>query len=494
MSATTSTSRNRIGNWLLKLKGNGRAIDKAKWLIDKGNRDEALQFLDHSAEVFAGCSKLKSEAANFLFRLGEFEAAVEWLRRGGISNMDEATVFRWSRKLERIGDLQLAIELLHLHVENNDHPPEHDPSEAHFRLARLYRILGDVDRNIEHVSQCLETGNYPNVLSMICSLRSDREKSLLLDRVENFKRVAELPGHYAIRINFAISDIYKHNGNYEQSAIHLGKARDEFEWKGQKLTEGKPIKPSFLIIGTMKSGTTGFYHTLCQHPHVYESVRKEARFFGNLEASKDWYFAHFPRLPEGQSGITGEATPNYYTLDIHEQIQHTLPDAKLICLMRDPATRAISQYYHGLRHGAIKRPIEKFFSENVFEELSGKSDAELETIAYQVGAGNLSFNTSLVFGLYVHYLRKWFRKFDPNRILLLTLEEFSSNQNATITKACDFLGLDRPEPLELTKPHKGIYDADDEAVQRLLPRLQEFYERPNRLLFEEFGIQFDTNH
>ena len=94
------------------------------------------------------------------------------------------------------------------------------------------------------------------------------------------------------------------------------------------MTGGKPLKPSFLVIGTMKSGTTAFYHTLCEHPLIYESIKKECRYFGNRDATKDWYFAHFPRLPDHCRGITGEATPNYYAMNVHDEIEQTLPGSR----------------------------------------------------------------------------------------------------------------------------------------------------------------------
>ena len=495
MPATKSSPRKRIASWLLRMRGSERAIDRAKFLIDSGDRDETLRFLDYSSEVFENCSKLKCEAATFLFKLREFPMAVEWLRRGGVAELGEETVFQWSAEIEADGDLQLAIKLLKIHLERADHPADHDPSEIHYRIARLYRILGDTEPTVEHVSLCLETGNYPNVLSIVCSLNGEKERTMLLDRVERFKSAAELDGHHAARINYAISDIYKHNGDFHNSAIHLGRARDENAANandGVNSNDGDLIKPSFLIIGTMKSGTTGFYHTLCQHPQVHAALRKEVRYFGDPKATDDWYFAHFPRLPQGQQGITGEATPNYYALEVQDQIQQTLPGVKLICLMRDPAQRAISQYFHGWRHGAIKRPIEKFFDQKTLDRLAARPEQELGEIVFHAGKGDLTFPPTLVFGMYVHYLRKWYQKFDPDRFLLLTLEEFSNRQSETIDRTCDFLGIDRTDPLELTKPHRGVYNSDDENVQQVYQRLKDFYETPNKMLFEEFGIQFDS--
>jgi hypothetical protein len=488
---SNSISKNRISGWLLKLRGNDRALDRAKFLIDKGTREDALKFLDHSTAVFQQCSQLKSQAARFLFQQEEFAMAVEWLDRGGIAEFDEATVFQWCERIEQSGDIPLAYKLLEIFAAEGISSVEHDSSEIHFRMARLSRIRGDSELAAEQVLRCLESGNYPNVLSMLCSMTSETEKNTLLSGVDRLKEAAKIPGHYAVRINFAIADILKLNGDYQNAAIHLGMARDELEEYGFTLRGSTQLKPSFLIIGTMKSGTTGFYHTLCQHPNIHRAIRKEVRYFSNREATEDWYLAHFPKLPMGQKGITGEATPNYYAMRIQQRVRDTLPGVKLICLLRDPAERAISQYFHGLRHGSIKRPIEQFYGAKEFESFDGKTDGELEKIVFDVGEGDRRFNTTLTYGLYVHFLRKWYREFDASQILLLTLNEFKLRQQTTINKTCDFLGVDRPDALPLTKPLVGKYDPDDESLRKVLPRLRQFYEVPNRKLFEEFGIQFN---
>lgn len=491
--ATKPKSRRRIANWLLKMRGDDYALDRAKILIDKGLRDEALRFLNVSNEVFQNSSELKSQAARFLFDLGQHEAACNWLRRGGIAEIDQETAFKWSSELEDVREHSMALELLQLHCDSGLKQVHQDPSETYYRISRLQRILGDVDSAIESMLRCLESGNYPNVLSMICSIQTERERQLLLAGVERAKVAAKIDGHYAGRLNLAISNIYKLNGDFENSAIHLGLARDEQEWKGRKLHQGEPAEPSFLVIGTMKSGTTGFYHTLCEHPQIYRALRKEVGYFSEPNIPRDWYMAHFPRLPAGSNAITGEATPNYFCRNVHDRIATSVPNAKLICLMRDPAKRAVSHYFHGVRHGTIKRPIDQFFNLQPLKKLIAENASNLESFLYQDSKTLKGPFHLMFYGLYPYFLRRWFRKFDASQILLLTLEDFKERQNETMARTFDFLGIDQAGPLELTKPYTGIYNANDKTVQEVLPRLNEFYEDSNRILFEEFGIQFGTS-
>lgn len=46
------------------------------------------------------------------------------------------------------------------------------------------------------------------------------------------------------------------------------------------------MMPTFLIIGTPKSGTTSIYHYLSQHPDIYMSPVKEPHFFAFENKSK----------------------------------------------------------------------------------------------------------------------------------------------------------------------------------------------------------------
>jgi hypothetical protein len=100
--------------------------------------------------------------------------------------------------------------------------------------------------------------------------------------------------------------------------------------------------PDFLIIGTMKGGTTSLYHYLLTHPQIAAATRKEVHFFDkNFHRGIAWYRTQFPSLiqcdmaetRQGQRVITGEATPNYL-FHPHAPARAALvvPKAKLIVL------------------------------------------------------------------------------------------------------------------------------------------------------------------
>ena len=70
--------------------------------------------------------------------------------------------------------------------------------------------------------------------------------------------------------------------------------------------------PNFLIIGTMKGGTTSLYHYLGQHPEVFMTATKELHYFvaeKNLTRGASWYESNF--RDAGAARAVGEASPDY---------------------------------------------------------------------------------------------------------------------------------------------------------------------------------------
>jgi hypothetical protein len=103
--------------------------------------------------------------------------------------------------------------------------------------------------------------------------------------------------------------------------------------------------PDFIGVGTQRSGTTWWFRTILQHPHVRapHSGIKELHFFRRFGAEQmgrndvERYHEKFPRL-EGE--IAGEWTPRYmHDVWTPRLIRRAAPDAKLIAMFRDPIER-----------------------------------------------------------------------------------------------------------------------------------------------------------
>ena len=146
------------------------------------------------------------------------------------------------------------------------------------------------------------------------------------------------------------------------------------------------------------------------------------------------------------------------------------PDAKLIALLRDPVNELYSAYnFFGRRMGKDVLNFED------------KVNAALEDPASKF----------LSKGVYVDQLLRRSRHFDREQMLILKSEDFFADPRGMLKSVLDFLDLPdwEPEASDLgEKRNKGSYHREMDPDTRR--RLAEFYEPPNRRLYEYLGVDF----
>lgn len=186
-----------------------------------------------------------------------------------------------------------------------------------------------------------------------------------------------------------------------------------------------PPLPNFLILGAMKAGTTSLAYWLGEHPDVFLAPGKELFFFNvpqRWELGLDWYRSQFAGS-EGKRA-RGEATPGYLG---HPQaavrIADTLPGVRLVALLRHPADRAYSQYWHNRAMGTETRS----FARMVEEEVSGSAPA---------------FGFYLERGRYYKHLTELRGLFPERDVLALLFDDLTGDPAATFTRTCSHIGVD----------------------------------------------------
>lgn len=119
-------------------------------------------------------------------------------------------------------------------------------------------------------------------------------------------------------------------------------------------------RPTFLVVGARRCGTTSLWRLLQRHPDVAMAASKEPRYFdANYARGPDWYHDQFPC----DAVAIGEASPTY--LQDHEalaRIARDLPDVRLVAMLRHPIERAHSHYWmqvrRELRTGSFAESVE----------------------------------------------------------------------------------------------------------------------------------------
>lgn len=121
-----------------------------------------------------------------------------------------------------------------------------------------------------------------------------------------------------------------------------------------------PHKPNLFLIGAPKCGTTTLYEYLRHHSSIFFPKLKEPHFFGtdlHLRAGKYTtdlaaYRGLFaPASPD--AAYWGDASVFYlYSKEAPRNIHFFNPEAKIICLLRQPVDAMYSLFSFSLRHGA----------------------------------------------------------------------------------------------------------------------------------------------
>lgn len=118
-------------------------------------------------------------------------------------------------------------------------------------------------------------------------------------------------------------------------------------------------RPSYLIIGADKSGTSSLYFYMQAHPQVTAARQKQIQFFDHAynRGAESYIRNSFPHMLESQH-VTGEASPGYMVYsEVPQRVKRDLPEVRILLMARDPVERAWSGYkYNYLR--ALKRGAE----------------------------------------------------------------------------------------------------------------------------------------
>jgi len=191
------------------------------------------------------------------------------------------------------------------------------------------------------------------------------------------------------------------------------------------------VLPNFIICGTQKGGTTSLYNYLKEHPQIYLPPKKEIHFFDlYFKRSIEWYRKHFIGAESQRFKAIGEATPSYmYLEEVAERIHNTLPEVKLIFILRNPVDRAYSHYWHEVRLG---------YEWLSFEEAI---KAEPERLARGDIISRLHYSY-LDRGKYIIQIDRFRKYFSKDQMLIIIAEELWSNPEQVMRKVFEFLGVD----------------------------------------------------
>ncbi|KAF7655588.1 hypothetical protein LDENG_00053960 [Lucifuga dentata] len=189
-------------------------------------------------------------------------------------------------------------------------------------------------------------------------------------------------------------------------------------------TFGTKRFPQAIIIGVKKGGTRALLEFLRIHPDV-RAVGAEPHFFDRFyDRGLEWYRDLMPRTLDGQ--ITMEKTPSYFvTKEAPSRVCTMNCHTKLIVVVRDPVTRAVSDYTQTLS----KNPgLPSFQSLALKNSSTGLIDTTWSAVHI---------------GLYAKHLENWLQHFPLSHFLFVSGERLVSDPAGEMGRVQDFLGLKR---------------------------------------------------
>lgn len=179
------------------------------------------------------------------------------------------------------------------------------------------------------------------------------------------------------------------------------------------------IRPTFLIVGAMKAGTTTLYRDLAGQPGIEMSVPKEPQVLAR-DVSREEALEEYGQVFGGTGRLLGEASTEYSKLPavvgVPERAKRVCgADIKIIYMVRDPLDRIRSQYQH--------------------EWLRGVTDGP----AREVVRPESRF---VYWSLYWRQICEWLRAFDREQVLVVEFEEYMKNRVDEVERIGGFLGFE----------------------------------------------------
>ena len=248
--------------------------------------------------------------------------------------------------------------------------------------------------------------------------------------------------------------------------------------------------PDFLIIGAQRAGTTSLYKYLEEHPSVAPPLLgKGAHFFDtNFAKGETWYRSHFPTRVHkrySRKPLTGEGSPYYlFHPCAPRRVAETLPDAKLIAILRDPVARAYSHYWHEVARGFESLPFEEAIDREP-ERLAGEEERIRADPAYN--SFNHQHYSYLARGFYADQLETWYSLVPRDQLLVISSEQFFADPDRTYGQVLDFLGLPCMALRDYEAFNPREYPRMEEQTER---RLARHFSEPNARLYELLGVDY----
>ena len=178
--------------------------------------------------------------------------------------------------------------------------------------------------------------------------------------------------------------------------------------------------PDFLIVGSMKSGTTSLYHDLVQHPQIFLPEEKEPDALCRDDVLSDWGLRSYAALfePARPHQLCGEASTSYTKLPTHRRVPERArtvlgDDVRIVYLVRDPVERTRSHHEFLYQMGLMGPNVDSVLDED---------------------------ETLIEYSRYALQIQPWIDIFGREQVMILQFETYVRDRQFQFSHVCEFLG------------------------------------------------------
>lgn len=244
--------------------------------------------------------------------------------------------------------------------------------------------------------------------------------------------------------------------------------------------------PDYIIVGTMKGGTTILHDFICEHPNVVAAKQKEIHYFSLFyNKGESWYSDHFSEADS--SVVTGEASPTYFDMDsggvIPRLISKDIPNIKLILVVRDPVERAISHYNH-------------YCVVNKLEYLQEMGPERFFNLSYSdalkcTTAEHIHLFHALSFSCYSNRFNQYKSIFGDN-LLVVTNQSLRTHPHDVMAQVHSHIGLEEIDSVRFKDVKYSAGTSTDQISAETLRKLQQYLYPDYERFCQSAGIEFSA--
>jgi Sulfotransferase domain len=255
------------------------------------------------------------------------------------------------------------------------------------------------------------------------------------------------------------------------------------------LTARWRLRPSVIIVGAQRCGTTTLYRVLSEHPALARpTVAKGTGYFDvRYDHGPRWYAGQFPlarpaRRKHGPDATTFESSGYYLFHPLAAgRIAKDLPDARVVVMVREPVERAYSAHRHELARGFETEEFERAV-ELEDERLAGEVEKIVADPSYE--SFHHRHHGYLARSRYSEQIDRFIDELGQDRVYVVDADVFFADPVVEFERLRTWLGLPAWQPSAVeqwnARPRTPM-------APELREKLERYFEPYDARLAEQMG-------